>query len=118
MIRLEGVSGIPAAKPPDFRRRALDLVAQGEPVARVARDPGISESFLRRWIEQNDVDSGCKEGMTSTERKDLVEMRRCSRVMEIEILKRATAYFARKDILPKQRSGRSRSWPSMGSPPR
>lgn len=31
---------MPAAKPPEFRRRALDLVAQGEPVAQVARDLG------------------------------------------------------------------------------
>ena len=38
---------MPAPKPPKFRRRALDLVAQGEPVARVARDLGISESCLR-----------------------------------------------------------------------
>jgi hypothetical protein len=27
MIRLEGVSVVPAAKPPEFRRRALDLLA-------------------------------------------------------------------------------------------
>lgn len=34
---------MPAAKPVEFRRRALDLVAAGEPVAKVARDLGISE---------------------------------------------------------------------------
>jgi len=34
-----------AAKPPEFRRLALDLVAQGGPVARVAKDLGISESL-------------------------------------------------------------------------
>lgn len=95
---------MPAAKPPEFRRRALDLVAQGEPVARVAKDLGISESCLRRWMEQDAVDDGRKEGLTSTERKELVELRRRNRVLEmdIEILKRASAYFARENILPKQ----------------
>ena len=95
---------MPAAKPPEFRRRALDLVSQGEPVARVAKDLGISESCLRRWMELDAVDGGRKEGLTSAERKELVELRRCNRVleMEIEILKRASAYFARENILPKQ----------------
>lgn len=81
---------MPAPKPPEFRRRALDLVAQGNPVAQVARDLGISESCLRRWMERDDVDAGRKEGLTSTERKELVELRRRNRVlqMEIEILKR------------------------------
>lgn len=95
---------MPAAKPPEFRRRALDLVAQGEPVARVARDLGISQSCLRRWMSIDDVDAGRKEGLTSSERKELVELRRRNRVleMEVEILKRASAYFARENVLPKQ----------------
>ena len=95
---------MPAPKPPEFRRRALDLLAQGEPVARVARDLGVSESCLRRWREVDDVDAGRKEGVSSDEKKELVELRRRNRVleMELEILKRASAYFARENILPKQ----------------
>jgi len=94
---------MPASKPPEFRRRALDLVDQGEPVALVARNLGISESCLRRWMGQDAVDSGRKEGLTSAEKRELVELRRKNRVleMEIEILKRASAYFARENILPK-----------------
>lgn len=53
---------MPAAKPPEFRRRALDLVEQGEPVAQVARNLGISESCLRRWMDQVAVDAGAKGG--------------------------------------------------------
>jgi len=94
---------MPAPKPPEFRRRALDLVAQGEPVARVAGDLGISESCLRRWTERGDVEAGRKEGLTSAERKELVDLRRRNRVLEMEreILKRASAYFARENVLPK-----------------
>lgn len=95
---------MPAAMPLEFRRRAVDLARQGEfPVARIARDLGISESCLRRWMDIDEVDTGRKEGLSSTERGELVELRRRNRVleMEIEILKRASAYFARENILPK-----------------
>ena len=94
---------MPAAKPKEFRRRALDLVRQGERPAQVARDLGISESGLRRWMAQDDVDAGRKEGLTTEERRELVELRRRNRVleMELEIVKRASAYFARENVLPK-----------------
>lgn len=95
---------MPAAKPPEFRRRAVELARQGEqPVAKIAQDLGISESCLRRWMAVDDIDAGRVEGTTSAEKRELVELRRRNRVleMEIEILKRASAYFARENILPK-----------------
>ncbi len=94
---------MPAAKPKEFRRRALDLVRQGERPAQVARDLGISESGLRRWMAQDDVDAGRRAGVTTDEHKELVALRRRNRVleMEVEILKRASAYFARENVLPK-----------------
>ena len=94
---------MPAAKPPEFRRRALDLVAMGEPVAQVAKGLGISEGTLRRWMAIDAVDSGRVEGLTRAEKRELIELRRKTRVLEMEneILKRASAYFARENILPK-----------------
>lgn len=95
---------MPAPHPPEFRRRAIDLARQpGASVARVAKDLGISESGLRRWMSQDDVDAGRKEGLSSDERAELVRLRREVRIkeMEIEILKRASAYFARENVLPK-----------------
>jgi transposase-like protein len=79
------------------------LVGQGEPVAQVARNLGISESGLRRWMAQDDIDAGRTEGLTSAEKRELVELRRRNRVLEMEneILKRASAYFARENVLPK-----------------
>ena len=94
---------MPAPKSPEFRRRALDLVAQGEPVAATARNLGISESCLRRWMAQDDVDAGRADGLTTVEKRELIELRRKNRVLEMEneILKRASAYFARENVLPK-----------------
>ncbi len=75
----------------------------GEPVAQVAKGLGISEQTLRRWMAIDDLDSGCVEGLTSAEKSELIELRRKTRVLEMEneILKRASAYFARENILPK-----------------
>jgi len=95
---------MPAAKPPEFRRRAVELARLGDqPVAPIAKDLGISESCLRRWMAVADVDEGRTDGVTSAERRELVELRRRNRVLELEleILKRASAYFARENVLPK-----------------
>jgi len=95
---------MPTSYPPEFRERAVELARLREkPVAQIAKDLGISETCLRRWMDRADVDDGVKPGLTGDERKELAELRRRNRVleMEIEILKRASAYFARENILPK-----------------
>jgi transposase len=95
---------VPAPHPPEFRRRAIELAQLREkPIAEIAKDLGISESCLRNWMSQADINEGRKEGLTSEERSELVRLRRENRVqaMEIEILKRASAYFARENVLPK-----------------
>lgn len=105
IVSTEGVrEKMPAAHPEEFRRRAVELARLREkPIAQIAKDLGISESCLRRWIDQADVEEGHKEGLTRDERAELVRLRREKRVleMEVEILKRASAYFARENILPK-----------------
>ncbi|WP_425432380.1 IS3 family transposase [Geodermatophilus amargosae] len=88
---------MPAAKPPEFRRRAVELARRREKsIAEIAHDLGIAESCLRRWLKQDDIDAGRTEGLSTDERAELVRLRRENRVqaMEIEILKRASAYFA------------------------
>jgi transposase-like protein len=95
---------MPAARDPEFRRRAVELARLREkPIAQIARDLGVAESGLRRWMRQADVDDGKQDGLTSDERAELVKLRREKRVleMEVEILKRASAYFARENVLPK-----------------
>lgn len=92
------------AHPPEFRRRAVELARLKEkPISKIAADLGVSESCLRNWLHQADVDDGRAPGLTSDERAELVRLRREVRVkdMEIEILKRASAFFARENVLPK-----------------
>jgi len=74
-----------------------------KPVAQIAEDIGISDSCLRGWMRQADIDDGRRNGLSRDDRDELVELRRELRVtkMENEILKRAAAYFARENVLPK-----------------
>jgi transposase-like protein len=96
---------MPAPHPPEFRRRAVELARLREkPVAEIAADLGISDSCLRNWMKQADLDEGRRDdGLTTAEREELVRLRRELKVakMENEILKRAAAYFAKENVLPK-----------------
>ena len=66
-------------------------------------EEGGQVGMLHHIMDQADVDDGTKEGLSSSERAELVRLRREVRVkdMEIEILKRASAFFARENVLPK-----------------
>jgi transposase len=90
--------------PEEFRQRAVELARLREkPVTQLARDLGVSEQTLHNWLKQADIDAGRREGLTTEERAELVRLRRRNRLleMEIEILKKASAYFARENVLPK-----------------
>jgi transposase len=95
---------MPRPHPPEFRQRAVELARLREkPVAQIATDLGISDSCLRNWMAQADIDEGHRERLSSREREELVELRREARTLKLEneILKRAAAYFARENVLPK-----------------
>ncbi len=95
---------MPRPHPPEFRQRAVELARLREkPTAQIANDLGISDSCLRSWVRQADIEAGSRSGATGDERAELIELRRELRVtkMENEILKRAAAYFARENVLPK-----------------
>ena len=78
----------------------------GRSSAEIARSFGISESCLGRWLAIADREDGLVEQPTSAAGSDLEaenrELRRRTKLLEQEneILRRATAYFAR-DTLPK-----------------
>jgi transposase-like protein len=73
------------------------------PVSNIAEDLGISDSCLRNWIARAEIDAGERPGVSSGDRAELVELRHRNRVLEMEneILKRASAYFAKENVLPK-----------------
>ncbi len=87
---------------PEFKLEAVKLVKEGGvKVAQAAQDLGIYETSLRRWIKQYEIDQG--EGpagaLTTEEVEELRRLRREVRTlkMEREILKKATAFFAREN---------------------
>jgi transposase len=95
---------VPAPHPPEFRRRAVELARLGEQsIAALAKQLSISQSCLRNWMAQADADgNGSDSRSTSAEKRELAQLRRDKRRLEMEneILKRAAAYFARENILP------------------
>jgi transposase len=73
---------MPRAHPPEFRRRAVELARSKEqPVSQIAVDLGISDSCLRGWLKQADIDEGRRSGgLATAERDELVKLRRELRV--------------------------------------
>ena len=92
---------MPKAFPPEFRRDVIAVACQGQvSVAQVARDFGISESCLQRWLKIADREDGPGADARPGGSND-GELRRRNKLLkqENEIARRATAYFAR-DVLP------------------
>jgi transposase len=93
---------MPRPYPKEFRQGALDLVGQGDrSIADIARELGIAESCLRRWIKQSQLDRGERDdGLSTSEREELKRLRRENARLrqEKEILRKAAAFFAREEI--------------------
>jgi len=83
----------------EFKAEVVALVGQpGNSAASVARDLDLTETAVRAWVKQADVDDGHLEGLTTSEREELAQLRRENRrlTQDVEILKRATAFFAKE----------------------
>jgi transposase len=88
---IEGDLFVPRRYPEEFRRKVLDLVAAGRPVAQVATDLGISDQTIYGWRKQELVDTGQLPGTTRGEQAELSAAKRRIRELEQEVavLKRA-----------------------------
>ena len=85
----------------EYKAEVATLIRQGnKSIGAVCRDLGLPETAVRRWVKQADVDLG--EGppgaLTSAEREELSELRKRVKTLEMEreILKKATAFFAKE----------------------
>jgi transposase len=68
---------MPKAFPVEFRRDVVAVARKGEaPLSQIARDAGISESCLHRWLKLADVDDGVRPGVTSSESGELRELKK------------------------------------------
>ncbi len=82
-----------------FKAEVVELVrASGKSVPEVARDLDLTETAVRAWVRQAEIDDGQREGLTTSEREELARLRKENSVLreERDILKRATAFFARE----------------------
>jgi transposase len=82
----------------EFKMEAVRLAERGDvPVSHVARDLGIHESLLHKWIKQFGKKSDGSQ-VTANEHEELIRLRRELRVVteERDILKKATAFFAKQ----------------------
>jgi transposase len=94
---------MPKPFPLEFRRDVVAVARKREaPLSQIAKDFGISESCLHRWLQLADIEDGVVPGVTSQEAADVRELKKRNRILEQEneILRRAAAFFAR-DALPK-----------------
>ena len=97
---------VPKAFPLEFRRDVVAVARKNEaPIARVAKDFGISEGCLHRWLKIADREDGVvRDGRQNPgdESAELRELKKRNRLLEQEndVLRRAAAYLSR-DILPK-----------------
>jgi transposase len=86
--------------PDELRERAVRLVLDtGRPIAHVAQDLGVHKEALRSWVRQAEADTGKRrDRLTSAEREEIVALRKeCAELRRAnEILKAASAYFARE----------------------
>jgi transposase len=85
--------------PPEFRREAVALYCRTDrTLGELAHDLGVSRESLRLWVQQAQIESGEREGISGDEREELVALRRRVLLLEQEreILKKAAAFFAKE----------------------
>jgi transposase len=84
---------------PEFKAEIVERCAAGDrTIGQVARDFDLTETAVRAWVHQAEIDAGQRDGLTTEERQELSRLRRevKSLRLDVEVLKRATAFFAKE----------------------
>ena len=82
---------------PEFKADIVRRCQGGDrSIGQVARDFDLTETAVREWVRQAEVDAGERDGLTTDERHELAQLRRENRRLQadVDLLKRATAFFA------------------------
>ena len=101
----------PSPTPKDFRNDVVRVARDREPgvtVEQIAKDFGVHQMTLFKWLRQADTDEGSKPGVSRSDSAELREARRRIKLLEQEneVLRRATAYLSQAN-LPGKGSTRS-----------
>jgi len=94
---------MPNAFPQEFRDDVIRVARNRDPgvtLSQVARDFGISDSCLNRWLKIAAVDDGLKAGTTTDEHRENHELKRRVKLLEQEneVLRRAAAYLGQANL--------------------
>jgi transposase len=85
---------------PEFKAEIVELCQRGDrSVGQVTRDFDLTETAVREWVKQAERDAGTRhDGLSTAEREEINQLRRENRRLreDVEILKRATAFFAKE----------------------
>lgn len=84
---------------PEFKADIVERCRRGDrTIGQVARDFDLTETAVREWVRQAEVDAGERDGLSTEERTELAQLRRENRRLreDVDILKRATVFFAKE----------------------
>jgi len=84
---------------PEYKAEVVNLYrTTDKSITQIVKELDLSESAVRRWIAQAEIDAGEREGLTTDEREEIAQLRRENRILreERDILRRATAFFAKE----------------------
>ena len=84
---------------PEFKAEIVELRRGGDrSIGQVAKDFDLGETAVQTWVHQAEIDDGERVGLTTEERAELIRLRRENRrlQMDVDLLKRATAFFAKE----------------------
>ena len=92
---------MPKAYPREFRDDVVAIARRREvSFAQVAKDFGISQTCVQKWVQKAEIDDGVKPGTTSAEHAENRELKKRVRLLEQEneVLRRAAAYLSQGAI--------------------